>query len=92
MCNTIASCFSLTSPLLLVAIAACLGACYILSLKNQSQKIAIFGKSNKSTTVGTEVLHSCQWKVGIKDSLLSVDSKRSFVFFTYYHIAVKDMH
>ncbi|XP_041359350.1 prenylated Rab acceptor protein 1-like isoform X2 [Gigantopelta aegis] len=34
----------LTSPLLLVAIAACLGACYILSLKNQSQKITILGR------------------------------------------------
>ncbi|KAI8767947.1 prenylated Rab acceptor protein 1 [Biomphalaria glabrata] len=34
----------ITSPLLLVAIAACLGACYIISLKNQEQKITIMGR------------------------------------------------
>ncbi|KAK3587718.1 hypothetical protein CHS0354_042509 [Potamilus streckersoni] len=34
----------LTSPLLLVAIAACLGACYIISLKNQDKKITVFGR------------------------------------------------
>ncbi|BFZ13773.1 hypothetical protein BsWGS_16812 [Bradybaena similaris] len=34
----------LTSPLLLVAIAACLGACYIISIKNQEHKVAIMGR------------------------------------------------
>ncbi|XP_061184239.1 prenylated Rab acceptor protein 1-like isoform X2 [Saccostrea echinata] len=34
----------LTSPLLLVAIAVCLGACYIISLKNQERKVRILGK------------------------------------------------
>jgi len=33
----------LTSPLLLIAIAACLGACYIISLKNQENKYKIMG-------------------------------------------------
>lgn len=34
----------LTSPLLLVAIAASLGACYIISIKNADKKIAIMGR------------------------------------------------
>ncbi|XP_060077546.1 prenylated Rab acceptor protein 1-like [Ylistrum balloti] len=34
----------LTSPLLLVAIAACLGACYIINIKNQEKKLSIMGK------------------------------------------------
>ncbi|GFS18519.1 PRA1 family protein [Elysia marginata] len=34
----------LTSPMLLVAIAACLGACYLISLKNQDRKITVLGK------------------------------------------------
>ncbi|KAL5020309.1 hypothetical protein ScPMuIL_003201 [Solemya velum] len=34
----------LTSPLLLIGIGACLGACYIISLKNQEKKITIFGR------------------------------------------------
>ncbi|KAK2165986.1 hypothetical protein NP493_1344g00023 [Ridgeia piscesae] len=34
----------LTSPLLLVAIATSLGACYIISLKNQDRKIRIMGR------------------------------------------------
>ncbi|XP_048254106.1 prenylated Rab acceptor protein 1-like isoform X2 [Haliotis rufescens] len=34
----------LTSPMLLVALAACLGACYIISLKNATQKLAILGR------------------------------------------------
>ncbi|XP_011425811.2 prenylated Rab acceptor protein 1 isoform X1 [Magallana gigas] len=34
----------LTSPLLLVAIAACLGACYIISLKNQERKVRVLGR------------------------------------------------
>ncbi|XP_052060282.1 prenylated Rab acceptor protein 1-like isoform X1 [Mytilus californianus] len=34
----------LTSPMLLVAIAACLGACYIISLKNAENKLKILGK------------------------------------------------
>ncbi|CAL1548276.1 unnamed protein product [Lymnaea stagnalis] len=34
----------LTSPLLLVAIAACLGACYIISIKNQDRKISVMGR------------------------------------------------
>ncbi|KAJ8315961.1 hypothetical protein KUTeg_005975 [Tegillarca granosa] len=34
----------LTSPLLIVAIAACLGACYIINLKNHDKKIQLFGK------------------------------------------------
>ncbi|XP_074652812.1 prenylated Rab acceptor protein 1-like [Tubulanus polymorphus] len=33
----------LTSPLLLVAIAASLGACYIISIKNKEQKLKIMG-------------------------------------------------
>ncbi|XP_059142630.1 prenylated Rab acceptor protein 1-like [Physella acuta] len=33
----------ITSPLLLVAIAACLGACYIISIKNQDRKITVMG-------------------------------------------------
>ncbi|CAI9723232.1 Hypothetical predicted protein [Octopus vulgaris] len=33
----------LTSPLLLIALAACLGACYIISLKNQEKKRTIMG-------------------------------------------------
>lgn len=37
--------FSLTSPLLLVAIAACLGACYIINLKNKDTKVKVLGKS-----------------------------------------------
>ncbi|GFN91285.1 pra1 family protein [Plakobranchus ocellatus] len=34
----------LTSPMLLVAIAACLGACYLISIKNQERKITIMGR------------------------------------------------
>ncbi|XP_060585544.1 prenylated Rab acceptor protein 1-like isoform X2 [Ruditapes philippinarum] len=34
----------LTSPMLLVAIAACLGACYIISLKNKDNKLKIMGR------------------------------------------------
>ncbi|KAK3107354.1 hypothetical protein FSP39_012584 [Pinctada imbricata] len=34
----------LTSPMLLIAIAACLGACYIISLKNQERKIKVMGR------------------------------------------------
>lgn len=34
----------LTSPMLLVAIATSLGACYIISLKNQDRKIRIMGR------------------------------------------------
>jgi len=33
----------ITSPLLLIAVAASLGACYILSVKNAEKKIAVFG-------------------------------------------------
>ncbi|GAB1598799.1 prenylated Rab acceptor protein 1-like [Argonauta hians] len=33
----------LTSPLLLVALAACIGACYIIRLKNQEKKRVIMG-------------------------------------------------
>ena len=36
--------FRLTSPLLLLAVAGSLGACYILALKNQERKIVIAGK------------------------------------------------
>jgi len=32
----------ITSPLLLIAVAASLGACYILSVKNAERKIAVF--------------------------------------------------
>ncbi|XP_012946782.1 prenylated Rab acceptor protein 1-like [Aplysia californica] len=34
----------LTSPLLLVALAACFGACYLISVKNQDKKITVMGK------------------------------------------------
>nr|AXI69351.1 prenylated Rab acceptor protein 1 [Cepaea nemoralis] len=34
----------LTSPLLLVAIAACLGACYIISIKNHEHKVTVMGR------------------------------------------------
>ncbi|XP_045207452.1 prenylated Rab acceptor protein 1-like isoform X2 [Mercenaria mercenaria] len=34
----------LTSPMLLIAIAACLGACYIISLKNRDNKLKIMGR------------------------------------------------
>lgn len=34
----------LTSPMLLIAIAACLGACYIINIKNQEKKLSIMGK------------------------------------------------
>lgn len=34
----------LTSPMLLVAIAACFGACYIISLKNRDSKLRLFGR------------------------------------------------
>lgn len=34
----------LTSPMLLIAIAACLGACYIISIKNAENKLKLFGK------------------------------------------------
>lgn len=34
----------LTSPMLLVAIGACLGACYLISIKNQDRKITILGR------------------------------------------------
>lgn len=34
----------LTSPVLLIAMAACLGACYIINLKNADKKIVIMGK------------------------------------------------
>lgn len=34
----------LTSPLLLVAIAVCMGACYIISLKNKESKLTILGR------------------------------------------------
>ncbi|RUS80158.1 hypothetical protein EGW08_012081 [Elysia chlorotica] len=34
----------LTSPMLLVAIAACLGAFYLISIKNQDRKITILGR------------------------------------------------
>ncbi|KAK6173527.1 hypothetical protein SNE40_016959 [Patella caerulea] len=34
----------LTSPMLLVAIGACLGACYIISLKNADKKMSIMGR------------------------------------------------
>jgi len=34
----------ITSPMLLVAIAACLGACYIISLKNKESKITLMGR------------------------------------------------
>ncbi|XP_064613536.1 prenylated Rab acceptor protein 1-like isoform X2 [Liolophura sinensis] len=46
----------LTSPLLLVAIAACLGACYIISVKNAAKKVVIMGKelnvAHQYTAVG----------------------------------------
>ncbi|ESO93854.1 hypothetical protein LOTGIDRAFT_153327 [Lottia gigantea] len=46
----------LTSPMLLVAIAVCLGACYIISLKNADKKISIMGRelglAQQYTTVG----------------------------------------
>ena len=35
--------FRLTSPLLLVAIAVCLGACYIINLKNRETKVSVLG-------------------------------------------------
>ncbi|GLH12383.1 PRA1 family protein [Gryllus bimaculatus] len=34
----------ITSPLLLIAVAASLGACYILSLKNNERKVILFGR------------------------------------------------
>ncbi|GFY62919.1 prenylated Rab acceptor protein 1 [Trichonephila inaurata madagascariensis] len=34
----------LTSPLLLIAIAALLGSCYIIKLKNETKEIALFGQ------------------------------------------------
>lgn len=34
----------LTSPLLIIAIGACLGACYVISIKNQEQKLKILGR------------------------------------------------
>lgn len=34
----------LTSPVLLIAMAACLGACYIINLKNADKKIVVLGK------------------------------------------------
>ncbi|XP_064650608.1 prenylated Rab acceptor protein 1-like [Lineus longissimus] len=34
----------ITSPLLLIAIAASLGACYIISIKNTDQKIKVMGR------------------------------------------------
>lgn len=34
----------LTSPMLLIALAACLGACYMISLKNENQKISVMGR------------------------------------------------
>ncbi|XP_025103026.1 prenylated Rab acceptor protein 1-like [Pomacea canaliculata] len=34
----------LTSPMLLIAIAACLGACYIISIKNQNKPLSIMGR------------------------------------------------
>lgn len=34
----------LTSPILLLAMGACLGACYIINLKNADRKIVIMGK------------------------------------------------
>ncbi|XP_033757932.1 prenylated Rab acceptor protein 1-like isoform X2 [Pecten maximus] len=34
----------LTSPMLLIAIAACLGACYIINIKNHEKKLSIMGK------------------------------------------------
>lgn len=34
----------LTSPLLLVAIGVCLGACYIISLRNKESKLTILGR------------------------------------------------
>lgn len=34
----------LTSPVLLIVIAACLGACYIINLKNAERKIVVLGK------------------------------------------------
>merc|ERR1711976_117563 len=34
----------LTSPLLLIAIAACLGACYIISIKNADKKFSVMGR------------------------------------------------
>jgi hypothetical protein len=33
----------LTSPLLLIAIAACLGACYIINIKNTESKLTVMG-------------------------------------------------
>ena len=39
----------LTSPMLLIAIAACLGACYIISLKNAEKKLSLMGKSIESS-------------------------------------------
>jgi anoctamin-1 len=33
----------ITSPLLLIAVAASLGACYILSVKNAEKKVTVFG-------------------------------------------------
>lgn len=35
--------FRLTSPVLLIAMAACLGACYIINIKNADKKIVIMG-------------------------------------------------
>lgn len=34
---------SITSPLLLIAVAACLGACYLLSLRNAETKMVLGG-------------------------------------------------
>ncbi|BFZ25447.1 hypothetical protein BsWGS_28486 [Bradybaena similaris] len=34
----------LTSPLLLLAIAACLGACYIVSVRNHDRKVTVMGR------------------------------------------------
>ncbi|KAK2153582.1 hypothetical protein LSH36_292g03027 [Paralvinella palmiformis] len=46
----------LTSPMLLVGIAACLGACYIISVKNKDSKVILLGKeislAHQYTAVG----------------------------------------
>jgi len=34
----------LTSPMLLIALAACLGACYMINVKNENQKITVMGR------------------------------------------------
>ncbi|KAK7864458.1 hypothetical protein R5R35_011695 [Gryllus longicercus] len=42
-CGLVVYCL-ITSPLLLIAVAASLGACYILSLKNNERKVILFGR------------------------------------------------